>query len=171
MLDASVAEVISKLVSNPKFSDLIRNKINVEVDTSALDQEIENYKIQLRKLYHNKDTILLDMDSLDYEDKHYQRRICLPAFCKIDFVRDWVYNIDNEYRLFSDMFWRKKMEYISIKQASEKWGITKRRIQVLCAEGRIEGATKIGSFWAIPSEAVKPSDMRIKSGKYVKEKE
>ena len=74
MLDASVAEVISKLVSNPKFSDLICNKINMEVDTSALDQEIENYKIQLRKLYHNKDTILSDMDSLDYEDKHYQRR-------------------------------------------------------------------------------------------------
>ena len=74
MLDGSVAEVISKLVSNPKFSDLIRNKINMEVDTSALDQEIENYKIQLRKLYHNKDTILSDMDSLDYEDKHYQRR-------------------------------------------------------------------------------------------------
>ena len=74
MLDASVAEVISKLVSNPKFSDLIRNKINMEVDTSALDQELENYKIQLRKLYHNKDTILSDMDSLDYEDKHYQRR-------------------------------------------------------------------------------------------------
>lgn len=74
MLDASVAEVISKLVSNPKFSDLIRNKINMEVDTGALDQEIENYKIQLRKLYHNKDTILSDMDSLDYEDTHYQRR-------------------------------------------------------------------------------------------------
>ena len=74
MLDASVAEVISKLVSNPKFSDLIHNKINMEVDTSALDQEIENYKIQLRKLNHNKDTILSDMDSLDYEDKHYQRR-------------------------------------------------------------------------------------------------
>lgn len=74
MLDASVAEVISKLVSNPKFSDLIRSKINMEVDTGALDQEIEKYKIQLRKLYHNKDTILSDMDSLDYEDKHYQRR-------------------------------------------------------------------------------------------------
>lgn len=74
MLDASVAEVISKLVSNPKFSNLIRNKINMEVDTGALDQEIENYKIQLKKLYHNKGTILSDMDSLDYEDKHYQRR-------------------------------------------------------------------------------------------------
>ena len=74
MLDASVAEVISKLVSNPKFSDLIRSKINMEVDTSALDQEIANYEKQLRQLYHNKDTILSDVDSLDYEDKHYQRR-------------------------------------------------------------------------------------------------
>lgn len=61
MLDASVAEVISKLVSNPKFSNLICNKINMEVDTGALDQEIENYKIQLKKLYHNKGTILSDM--------------------------------------------------------------------------------------------------------------
>lgn len=62
MLDASVAEVISKLVSNPKFSDLIHRKINMEVDTSALDQEIANYEKQLRQLYHNKDTILSDID-------------------------------------------------------------------------------------------------------------
>ena len=74
MLDASVTEVISKLVSNSKFSDLICSKINMEVDTSALDQEIANYEKQLRQLYHNKDAILSDMDSLDYEDKHYQRR-------------------------------------------------------------------------------------------------
>ena len=74
MLDASVAEAISKLVSNPKFSDLIRSKINMEVDTSVLDQEIANYEKQLRQIYHNKDTILSDIDSLDYEDKHYQRR-------------------------------------------------------------------------------------------------
>ena len=49
-------------------------KMCIRDSTSALDQEIENYKIQLRKLYNNKDTILSDMDSLDYEDKHYQRR-------------------------------------------------------------------------------------------------
>ena len=74
MLDVAVAEVISKLVSNPKFSDLIRSKINMEVDTSTLDQEIANYEKQLRQLYHNKDSILSDIDFLDYEDKHYQRR-------------------------------------------------------------------------------------------------
>jgi hypothetical protein len=62
------------------------------------------------------------------------------------------------------------MEYLSIKQTSEKWGISVRRIQVLCSEGRISGAMKIGSYWAIPAEADKPDDQRIKSGKYIKEK-
>lgn len=62
------------------------------------------------------------------------------------------------------------MEYLSIKQTSEKWGISVRRIQVLCAEDRIPGATKIGSFWVIPADAKKPADERIKSGRYIKEK-
>ena len=61
------------------------------------------------------------------------------------------------------------MEYLSIKQTAEKWSITVRRIQVLCAEERIPGAVKIGSYWAIPADAEKPRDQRIKSGKYMKE--
>nr|WP_302136479.1 helix-turn-helix domain-containing protein [uncultured Schaedlerella sp.] len=60
------------------------------------------------------------------------------------------------------------MEYITIQEASEKWGITSRRIQVLCSEGRIEGAKKFGRQWAIPVEIDKPEDARIKTGKYVK---
>ena len=59
------------------------------------------------------------------------------------------------------------MEYLSIKQVSEKWRLSTRRINVLSSEGRIPGATKIGSYWAIPAEAEKPKDARIKSGKYV----
>ena len=59
------------------------------------------------------------------------------------------------------------MGYLSIKQTSEKWGISRRRIQVLCSEGRIPGATKIGSYWAIPVDAEKPSDMRMTTGQYV----
>ena len=43
-----------------------------------------------------------------------------------------------------------------------------RRIQVLCSGDCIPGATKIGSYWAIPADAEKPDDRRIKSGKYVK---
>lgn len=60
------------------------------------------------------------------------------------------------------------MDYLSIKQTSEKWGISTRRIQLLCADGRIKGATKIGSYWAIPASAEKPKDERVKSGKYIK---
>lgn len=62
------------------------------------------------------------------------------------------------------------MEYLSIRQTAEKWEISGRRIQRLCAEGRITGATKIGSYWAVPADAEKPKDERIKSGKYIKEK-
>lgn len=61
------------------------------------------------------------------------------------------------------------MDYLSIKQTSEKWGISTRRIQVLCAEERVPGAIKIGSYWAIPSDAEKPKDERIKSGRYIKD--
>ena len=63
------------------------------------------------------------------------------------------------------------MEYITIQQASEKWEIGIRRINTLCNEGRIEGAMKFGNTWAIPVDAEKPKDERIKSGKYVKDKE
>lgn len=60
------------------------------------------------------------------------------------------------------------MEYMTIQEASEKWGITSRRIQVLCAGGRVENATKFGRQWAIPADSPKPDDARIKSGKYIK---
>ena len=62
------------------------------------------------------------------------------------------------------------MEYLSISQVAEKWRLSTRRINVLCSEGRILGATKIGSYWAIPADAEKPADARIKSGRYVKTK-
>lgn len=60
------------------------------------------------------------------------------------------------------------MDYLSIKQTSEKWGISTRRIQILCVENRIPGATKIGSYWAIPADAEKPKDERVKTGRYIK---
>lgn len=63
------------------------------------------------------------------------------------------------------------MEYLSISQVAEKWRLSTRRINVLCSEGRILGATKIGSYWAIPADAEKPAYARVKSGRYVKVKE
>ena len=60
------------------------------------------------------------------------------------------------------------MNYLSVSQTAEKWGISTRRIQILCGEGRIPGAMRIGAFWAIPEDAAKPTDARIKNGKYIK---
>ena len=52
------------------------------------------------------------------------------------------------------------MNYMSSTEASEKWNISDRRIRVLCKEGRIEGAVKIGRNWSIPTDAAKPADAR-----------
>lgn len=54
------------------------------------------------------------------------------------------------------------MEFMSAKEASEKWGISKRRVQILCAEGRIDGAMKVGIMWVIPLASIKPEDKRRK---------
>jgi len=53
--------------------------------------------------------------------------------------------------------------YITVKQASEKWGISDRRIRVLCSEGKIPGAYQDGRSWNIPIDAKKPADGRLKS--------
>ena len=60
------------------------------------------------------------------------------------------------------------IDIITIKEASIKWGISERRIQMLCNDGRIDGAMKFGNTWAIPKDADKPIDARIKTGKYIK---
>lgn len=60
------------------------------------------------------------------------------------------------------------MNLLSAKQAGEKWGISARRVARLCSEGRIDGAQMVGNSWAVPADAEKPVDARIKSGKYIK---
>ena len=62
-------------------------------------------------------------------------------------------------------------DYMTIKEASEKWNLGIRRINTLCNEGRIPGCVKFGSVWAIPVGTDKPEDKRIKSGKYIKSKD
>ena len=53
--------------------------------------------------------------------------------------------------------------FFTVKQASEKWGISDRRIRVLCSEGKIPGAYREGRGWKIPVDAKKPADGRYKS--------
>jgi len=57
--------------------------------------------------------------------------------------------------------------YMTVKQAAEKWGISDRRVRVLCTEGKIQDAYKTGRNWNIPSDASKPKDGRYKSKKSI----
>ena len=54
------------------------------------------------------------------------------------------------------------MDYMTLKQASEKWGISPRMINYYCSAGRITGAEKMGKVWLIPKDAEKPNDKRRK---------
>ena len=55
--------------------------------------------------------------------------------------------------------------YMTVKEAAEKWGISDRRVRILCSEGKIPGAFQQGRGWKIPVDAVKPADSRYKSTK------
>lgn len=59
------------------------------------------------------------------------------------------------------------MEYMTTTEAAKKWGLSRRRVHTLCATGRIDGASRLGSNWAIPEDAEKPADARVKNGKYI----
>ena len=54
------------------------------------------------------------------------------------------------------------IKYISAIEAAERWHLSRRRVVALCGDGRITGA-----YWIIPENAKKPSDARVKTGKYI----
>ena len=53
--------------------------------------------------------------------------------------------------------------FMSVKEAAEKWGISDRRVRILCSEGKIPGVTREGRSWMIPADARKPEDGRYKT--------
>lgn len=50
--------------------------------------------------------------------------------------------------------------FITVQEAAERWNITDRQVQILCKEGRIEGAVKLSRIWIIPEGAEKPTNSR-----------
>lgn len=54
------------------------------------------------------------------------------------------------------------MSYLTTVEMSNRWGISSRRISLLCTQGRIDGAIKKGKTWLLPEEAEKPEDKRRK---------
>lgn len=61
------------------------------------------------------------------------------------------------------------MNYITTKEAAEKWGITDRMVNYYCSAGRIIGAVKIGNLWLMPKETIKPIDGRSKESRVTKD--
>ena len=57
------------------------------------------------------------------------------------------------------------MEYVTIEEIAKQWGIGVRRVQLLCADGKIEGAVRLGRDWMIPKGAKKPIDGRTRAGR------
>ncbi len=53
--------------------------------------------------------------------------------------------------------WGDCMEYITVKEAAEKWGVSARRVQFLCTNDRIKGVVRFGRAWKIPATAVLPN--------------
>ena len=62
------------------------------------------------------------------------------------------------------------MEYINVKQAAEQWGISDRRVRLLCEQKKIEGVIKKGRAYSIPSNAIKPVDGRKLKGREIPSK-
>lgn len=54
------------------------------------------------------------------------------------------------------------MEYLTVKEAGAKWGLTGRMVNYYCSAGRIKGAIKKGNLWLIPSAVGKPTDGRYR---------
>ncbi len=52
------------------------------------------------------------------------------------------------------------MEYISVKEAAAKWGLSERRVRLLCSDGKVQGTIRQGRAFQIPSDALKPYDSR-----------
>jgi hypothetical protein len=59
------------------------------------------------------------------------------------------------------------MDYLTVKEAGKKWGISARMVTYYCIDGRIEGAEKKGNLWLVPIDAKKPLDGRTKNAKAI----
>lgn len=58
--------------------------------------------------------------------------------------------------------------YKTVNEIAVEWKLKPRSVQIMCADGRIVGASKVGNMWFVPKNVEKPVDARIKSGRYKK---
>ena len=63
------------------------------------------------------------------------------------------------------------MEWMTVKETSQLWNVSGRRVQILCDTGKVNGATRLGNMWIIPRGTSKPIDGRTKAAKAKKQQE
>ncbi|MBQ6292718.1 MAG: recombinase family protein [Lachnospiraceae bacterium] len=73
-IENAVAEVISQLVSRPKFAAMMTDRINTKIDTTEINQEISTAEKALRHSFTLKAKLIEEIDSLDFDDRHYNKR-------------------------------------------------------------------------------------------------
>ena len=90
--------------------------------------------------------------------KTYKKKFKNNSRRILEKLRIFVYNI---YCIIVSVRKERRMKgYLSIRETSYKWGISERRVNQYVAQGRIPGAERFGRSWAIPDDAVKPTDPR-----------
>ena len=57
------------------------------------------------------------------------------------------------------------VDFVTAKEKAMEWGISLRRVQTFCEQGRIEGVQRMGKIWIIPKNAKRPGDMRYSANK------
>ena len=81
---------------------------------------------------------------------------------KLNFIIHILFLALFEQKNYNDIYGGMNMDYMTLKEASEKWGVTPRRVNYYCVGGRIPGAVKMSGVWLIPKRADKPIDRRRK---------
>ena len=96
--------------------------------------------------------------------KTYKKKFKNNSRRILEKLRIFVYNI---YCIIVSVRKERRMKgYLSIRETSYKWGISERRVNQYVAQGRIPGAERFGRSWAIPDDAVKPTDPRKQTPRY-----
>jgi len=54
-----------------------------------------------------------------------------------------------------------EFDWLTPRETGEKWGLSERRVQVLCTDGKVEGAIRLKRGWLIPKGTLKPLDGRV----------
>ncbi|MDQ0274768.1 site-specific DNA recombinase [Peptoniphilus koenoeneniae] len=74
IIDEEVATIITQIISNPGFAKKLEEKINIQIDTDEIDKLINKHLSKERQLLGTKVSLISQIDSLDFEDKHYERK-------------------------------------------------------------------------------------------------